>query len=145
MINAPETCKIMNPSDDDTKFTLYHRLWELKLCFSFVGILLRFLRGRKYVYPKTFFTFISLFYYFLFLSVIHQNTGKPTNMKKADKAYINKIIYKFLFQIYIRIIPLIVFSSMFMHLLRKSDFKKSFGILRTSEYSATSINCSSVT
>ena len=54
-------------------------------------------------------------------------------MKQADKTFINKIIlYKFLFQIYIRIIPL-VFSILsgcgitFVQLWRKSDFESGLG------------------
>ena len=103
----------MNPSVDDIKITLYHHLWELKLCLSFIGILFHFLRGWKYFYPRNF--FLSLhptLLLFLVYPGIHQNIGKPTNMKQAEKTSINKItLYKFLFQIYIRIIPLAVFSS----------------------------------
>ena len=63
--------------------------------------------------------------FFLFISEIHQNTGKPTNMKQADKVSIKKItLYEFLFQIYIRIIPLVVFYSFWVRCYVYAPFTK---------------------
>ena len=101
---------------------------SLKTTNCFVGILFRFLGGRKYFYHRTF--FVSLhpdFFGFLFLllSVI------------LDKFHFQIYIYIYIY-IYIHASYHWLFSSgcgiMFMHLSRKSDHKKSFGILRTSEY-----------
>ena len=90
----------MNPSVD-IKIILHHHLWELKFCLSFVGILFHFSQENIF-FPELFFPFIAPFYFFIF-SVLHQNTGKPTNMKQADKTSINKItLYKFIFHIYIQ-------------------------------------------
>ena len=118
----------MNPSVDDIEITLHYHLRELKLCLSFVGILFRFLRGRKYFYTRTFFLFLHpTLLLFLFLSIIHQNTGKPTNMTEADKTSISKIIlYKFLFQIYIytRLIPLVIFYSFWVRYNVYAPFTK---------------------
>ena len=77
----------LNPSLDDVKTILYHHLWELKFCLSFVGTLFHFLRERKYFYPRTFFL-SHLSAPFLFSSVTHQTTGKHANMKQADKTYL---------------------------------------------------------
>ena len=125
--------KKMNPSVDDMKIKFYHHLWELKLCSSFVGNLFRFFWGRKYFYPRTSFFPFTEGFIFLFLSVIHQNTGKPTNMKQAHTTSINEIIlYKFLFQIYIyiyiyiyiRTIPLVVFYSFWVEYNVYAPFTK---------------------
>ena len=115
----------MNPSVDDMKIKFYHHLWELKLCSSFVGILFRFFWGIKYFYPRTSFFPVTESFNFLFLPVIHQNTGKPTNMKQTRTTSINKLIlYKFLFQIYTRIIPLVVFYSFWVQYNVYAPFTK---------------------
>ena len=136
MINARETCKkwiqVLMINCIVSSFV------RAKILFIFCWNSVPCIKRKKIFLSQNFLscpsphTFISLF-----LSIILQNTWKPTNMKQADETFINKItLYKFLFQIYIHIIPLTVFYSFWVRL---------FGILRTSEYSATSINCSSVT
>ena len=151
MINARETCKkwiqVMMINYIVSSFA------RVKISFIFCWNSIPCLTRKKIFLSQNFLSFPSSHPFIsLFLSVILQNTWKPTNMKQADKISINKItLYKFLFQIYIYASyhsPFSILSGygiMFMHLSRKSDSKKSFGILRTSEYSATSINCSSVT
>ena len=136
MINARETCKkwiqVLMINCIVSSFV------RAKILFIFCWNSIPCIKRKKIFLSQNFLscpsphTFISLF-----LSIILQNTWKPTNMKQADETSINKItLYKFLFQIYIHIIPLTVFYSFWVWL---------FGILRTSEYSATSISCSSVT
>ena len=136
MINARETCKkwiqVLMINCIVSSFV------RAKILFIFCWNSIPCIKRKKIFLSQNFLscpsphTFISLF-----LSIILQNTWKPTNMKQADETSINKItLYKFLFQIYIHIIPLTVFYSFWVRLC---------GILRTSEYSATSINCSSVT
>ena len=97
----------------DTKTILYCHLRKLKLCLPFVGILFRCDEEENIFIPELFFFLFTPPFNFLFLSVIHQNTGNLSG-----------------------------YGIMFMHISQKSDSKKSFGILRTSEYYATSINCS---
>ena len=136
MINARETCKkwiqVLMINCIVSSFV------RAKILFIFCWNSIPCIKRKKIFLSQNFLscpsphTFISLF-----LSIILQNTWKPTNMKQADETSINKItLYKFLFQIYIHIIPLTVFYSFWVRLC---------GILRTSEYSATSINCFSVT
>ena len=136
MINARETCKkwiqVLMINCIVSSFV------RAKILFIFCWNSIPCIKRKKIFLSQNFLscpsphTFISLF-----LSIILQNTWKPTNMKQADETSINKItLYKFLFQIYIHIIPLTVFYSFWVRLC---------GILRTSEYSATSINCSSDT
>ena len=108
---------------------LYYRYWTDKQKYFYVYILSSFVRvkilfmfcwnsipclTRKEIFlSQNFLSFPSPHHFIpLFLSVILQNTWKPTNMKQVDKSSIKKItLYKFLLQIYIRITPLVVFYS----------------------------------
>ena len=142
----------MNPSVDDIKITLYYHLWELKLCLSFVGILFPFLRGRKYFYHRTFSLFLyPTFLLFYFIQEYIKAQGNQPTWNKLRRLLLIKLYYKNFFFKYIYASYHSSFSIlsgcgiMFVQLSQKSDSKKLFGTLRTSEYSATSINCSSVT
>ena len=109
MINARETCKkwiqVMMINYIVSSFA------RVKISFIFCWNSIPCLTRKKIFLSQNFLSFPSSHPFIsLFLSVILQNTWKPTNMKQADKISINKIrLYKFLFQIYIRIIPLAVF------------------------------------
>ena len=61
----------------DTKTILYRHLRKLKLCLSFVGILFRSDGEENIFIPELFFFPFTPPFNFLFLSVIHQNTGNP--------------------------------------------------------------------
>ena len=141
----------MSPSVDDIKIILYHHLWEIKFCSSFAGILLRFLRGRQYFYTRTSFLFAPPFYsFYLFQKYIKTQENPPTWNKLIRfllrKLHNTSFSFRYIFASYHLLFSILSgYGAMFMHLSRKSDSKKLFGILRTSEYSVTSINCSSVT
>ena len=101
MINARETCKkwiqVLMINCIVSSFV------RAKILFIFCWNSIPCIKRKKIFLSQNFLscasphTFISLF-----LSIILQNTWKPTNMKQADETSINKItLYKFLFQIYI--------------------------------------------
>ena len=117
----------MNLSINDIKLTLYHHFWEF-IMFFFCWNSVPFLRRKKIFLYQNFFSFPSphLFIFF-FLSVIRQITGKPANKKQTDKTSINKIIlYKFLFQIYIRVVPLVAFYSFWVRYNVYAPFTKTW-------------------
>ena len=124
MINARETCKkwiqVMMINYIVSSFA------RVKISFIFCWNSIPCLTRKKIFLSQNFLSFPSSHPFIsLFLSVILQNTWKPTNMKQADKISINKIrLYKFLFQIYIRIIPLAVFYSFWVRYNVYAPFTK---------------------
>ena len=124
MINARETCKKwVQVLMINYIISLFVRV---KTLFSFCWNSIPCLTRKKIFLSQNFLSFPSSHPFIsLFLSVILQNTWKPTNMKQADKISINKIrLYKFFFQIYIRIIPLAVFYSFWVRYNVYAPFTK---------------------
>ena len=124
MINARETCKkwiqvlMIN-------YIVSSFVW-VKILFIFCWNSILCLTRKKIFLSQNFLSFPSPHPFIsLFISVILQNTWKPTNMKQVDKISINKItLYKFLFQIYVRIIPLAVFYSFWVRYNVYAPFTK---------------------
>ena len=126
---------------------------RIKIMFIFCWNSVPFLTRKKICFPQNFLSFPSpyplfLFCLFLFVfSVTHQNTGKPTNMNLLRllliKLYYTDLSFRYIYMHIILFVLSILpgYGIMFMHLSQNSDSKKSFRILRTSEYSAISINC----
>ena len=118
---------------------------RVKIMFIFCWNHVPFLTRKKYFYPRTF--FLSLhptLLLFLFLSVIIKIQENQPTWNKLIRLLLIKLYYTNFFLRYIcasyhsSLSILSGYGIMFMHLSRKSYSKKSFGILRTSEYSATS-------
>ena len=99
---------------------------RVKVMFIFCWNSVPFFTSKKIFLSQNFLSFPPPYpFIFLFLAVIHQNTGKPTNMNQADRTSINKIIlHKFLSQIYILIIPLVVSYSFWVRYNVYAPFTK---------------------
>ena len=121
----------LNPSVDDIKITLHHYLWELKWCSTLLGFYSVSYEEENFFIPElSLFSFTPPYNFFCFFQQ-YIKTRKSANMKQGDKTSINKtILYNFVFQIYMCIIPLVVFFSFcvqYMYPLQKSDSKSCLG------------------
>ena len=112
---------------------------RVKIRFIFCWNHVPFLTRKKYFYPRTFFLSLhpTLLLFLFLLVIIKIQENQPTWNKL--KNYIIQISLSYICASYHSSFSILSgYGIMFIHLSRKSDSKKSFGIFRTSEYSATS-------
>ena len=110
-----------------------------KILFIFCWNSARFLRGRQYFYTRTSFLFAPPFYsFYLFQKYIKTQENPPTWNKLIRfllrKLHYTSFSFRYIFASYHLLFSILSgYGAMFMHLSRKSDSKKLFGILITWE------------
>ena len=110
-----------------------------------------FLTRKKNFYPRTFFlSFYPTLLLFYFIQEYIKIQGNQPTLNKLRRLLLKKLDYsnfsfRYVYTSYHSSFSILSgYGILFVQLSQKSDSKQSLRILRTSEYSATSINCSLV-
>ena len=150
MINARETCKKwVQVLMINYIISLFVRV---KTLFSFCWNSIPCLTRKKILLYQNFSSFssphasISIFHSVIYFRT-HENPPTWNKLIRllSIKLHYTNFSFACIYASYHSLFSILSgYGIMFMHLSRKSDSKKSLGILRTSEYFATSIICSSV-